>query len=43
MSHFLVYYQNLSFFTKLAISFKLAKFVCFSLEVKFSNVNLLNS
>ena len=31
------------FFTKLAISFLLAKFACFSLAVKFSNVNLSNS
>ena len=30
------------FFTKLAISFLLAKFACFSLEVKFYDVNLLN-
>ena len=31
------------FFTKLAISLLLAKFVPFSLAVKFSNVKLLNS
>ena len=32
-----------AFFTKLARSFFLAKCACFSLAVKFSNVNLLNS
>ena len=31
------------FFTKLAILFLLAKFACFSLAVKFFDVNLLNS
>ena len=31
------------FFTKLAISFLLAKFTCFNLALKFSDVNLLNS
>ena len=42
--HFLVYCQNLSFFfTKLAIPLLLAKLFCFHLEVKFSEVTLLNS
>ena len=31
------------FLKKLAISFLLAKFACASLEVKFSDVNLLHS
>ena len=31
------------FFTKLALSLFLAKFACFSLAVKFSDVDLLNS
>ena len=31
------------FFTKLAISFLLAKFACFHLAVNFSDANLLNS
>ena len=31
------------FFTKLAISRLLAKFACFTLAIKFSDVNLLNS
>ena len=34
---------KLVFFTKLTISFLLAKFACFSLAVKFSDVNLLHS
>ena len=41
---FLLKFLSLSsksvFFTKLAISFLLAKFACFSLAVKFSDVNL---
>ena len=31
------------FFTKLALSLFLAKFACFGLAVKFSDVDLLNS
>ena len=31
------------FFTKLAISFLLPKFACFSLALKFSEINFLNS
>ena len=41
--NFLVYHQNLSFFTKLAISFLFAKFACANLAVKLPAVNLLNS
>ena len=41
--NFKVYHQNLSFFTKSAISGLLAKFACFNLAAYFSDVNLLNS
>ena len=40
---FLVCHQNLTFFTKLAISLLLAKFACANLASQFSAVNLLNS
>ena len=43
MEHFLVYNQNLYFFTKLAVSYLLDKFVCLSLALKFPDVNLLTS
>ena len=41
--NFLVYHQNLPFFTKLAISLLLAKIACANLVAKFSAVNLLFS
>ena len=37
------YHQNRSVFLKSATSFLLAKFACFNLGAKFSDVNLLNS
>ena len=43
MQYLLVYYQNLFFFAKLAISLLLAKFACLSHAVEFSDVNWLNS
>ena len=40
---FLVYHQNLSFFTKLLISRFLANFACSNLSENISDVNLINS
>ena len=40
---FLVYHQNQSFFTKLVISFLLAKFASDNSAAKYSAVNLLDS
>ena len=35
MEHFLVYNQNLYFFTKLAVSYLLDKFACLSLVINY--------
>ena len=42
-SIFLVYYQNLSFFSKSSIPALVAEFAGFDFAVAFSVVNLLNS
>ena len=41
--NFSVYHQNLSFFTKLAISLFPAKFACAKVAAKFTTDNSLNS
>ena len=47
VNFFIVYHQNLAFFTKLGMSILLAKllakFACFDFAANFFDVNLLNS